>query len=111
MGNTHTVRFEPVGPEIEVELIKFDEEILSSGTPIRTHTTVVEGVKPPIADIRFLRPRPEEPLEYKPGRIAEVDAYVCGPPPIVESAIARPEVKGVPESRIYFDKSTTSADA
>ena len=43
--------------------------------------------------------------------IAEVDAYVCGPPPMVEAAIALLEAKGVPESHIYFDKFTASADA
>jgi propane monooxygenase reductase subunit len=43
--------------------------------------------------------------------IAEVDAYVCGPPPMVEAAIALLEAKGVPESHIYFDKFTTTADA
>jgi propane monooxygenase reductase subunit len=43
--------------------------------------------------------------------IAEVDAYVCGPPPMVEAAIAVLEANGVPESHIYFDKFTTSADA
>ena len=31
------------------------------------------------------------------GDIAEVDAYVCGPPPMVEAAIAMLEAKGVPE--------------
>jgi len=41
---------------------------------------------------------------------AEVDAYVCGPPPMVEAAIALLEARGVPEARIYFDKFTTTAD-
>jgi propane monooxygenase reductase subunit len=40
----------------------------------------------------------------------EVDAYVCGPPPMVEAAIALLEARGVPEARIYFDKFTTTAD-
>jgi propane monooxygenase reductase component len=43
--------------------------------------------------------------------VAEVDAYVCGPPPMVEAAIALLEAKGVPEAHIYYDKFTTTADA
>jgi propane monooxygenase reductase component len=42
--------------------------------------------------------------------ISEVDAYVCGPPPMVEAAIALLEARGVPEAHIYFDKFTTTAD-
>jgi propane monooxygenase reductase component len=42
--------------------------------------------------------------------IAEVDAYVCGPPPMVEAAIALLERRGVPEAHIYFDKFTTTAE-
>ena len=42
--------------------------------------------------------------------VAEVDAYVCGPPPMVEAAIALLEAKGVPEAHIYYDKFTTTAD-
>jgi propane monooxygenase reductase subunit len=38
----------------------------------------------------------------------DVDAYVCGPPPMVEAAQALLMGKGVPESRIYFDKFTTT---
>jgi propane monooxygenase reductase subunit len=49
-------------------------------------------------------------VERLEGDIAEVDAYVCGPPPMVEAAIALLEAKGVPESHIYFDKFTTTAD-
>jgi propane monooxygenase reductase subunit len=41
---------------------------------------------------------------------SEVDAYVCGPPPMVEAAIALLDAKGVPEAHIYFDKFTTTAD-
>jgi propane monooxygenase reductase component len=250
--------------DLEVELINYDEEVLLSGTPIRTLSTRVEAVEPLTSDIRLLRLRPDEPLEYKPGQyvdigipghpdehrsfsmagtesdvlefmiklypggrfsgllsdgsikpgdeleitgpygvftlrassprrllfigggagmapilsllrslatsssereaayyygarteadlfhldqiaalpgrfipalsedangwggetglitdvvgrleadLEEVDAYVCGPPPMVEAAIALLEAKGVPESHIYFDKFTTTADA
>jgi len=44
------------------------------------------------------------------GDVSEVDAYVCGPPPMVEAAVALLEARGVPESHIYFDKFTTTAD-
>jgi propane monooxygenase reductase subunit len=39
----------------------------------------------------------------------EVDAYLCGPPPMVDAAIALLERRGVPEARIYFDRFTTTA--
>src|SRR5436190_594232 len=41
--------------------------------------------------------------------LAEVDAYLCGPPPMVDAAIALLEQRGTPESHIYFDRFTTSA--
>jgi propane monooxygenase reductase subunit len=41
--------------------------------------------------------------------LADVDAYLCGPPPMVDAAIALLERRGCPESHIYFDKFTTSA--
>ena len=41
--------------------------------------------------------------------LGEVDAYLCGPPPMVDAAIALLEAKGVPESRVYHDKFTTTA--
>jgi propane monooxygenase reductase subunit len=40
--------------------------------------------------------------------LTEVDAYLCGPPPMVDAAIAMLERLGVPESHIYFDKFTTT---
>jgi propane monooxygenase reductase subunit len=42
--------------------------------------------------------------------VSEVDAYLCGPPPMVDAAIALLEAKGVPEAHIYYDKFTTTAE-
>ena len=42
--------------------------------------------------------------------LAEVDAYLCGPPPMVEAAVALLEQRGCPESHVYFDKFTTTAE-
>ncbi len=41
--------------------------------------------------------------------LGEVDAYLCGPPPMVDAAIGLLVQKGVPESRVYYDKFTTTA--
>ncbi|MFL5860353.1 MAG: NADH:ubiquinone reductase (Na(+)-transporting) subunit F [Solirubrobacteraceae bacterium] len=41
--------------------------------------------------------------------LGEVDAYLCGPPPMVDAAIAMLDQQGVPESRVYYDKFTTTA--
>ncbi len=46
--------------------------------------------------------RLEEDLE-------DVDAYLCGPPPMVDAAIALLDRRGVPEAHIYFDRFTTTA--
>jgi propane monooxygenase reductase component len=42
--------------------------------------------------------------------LAAADAYVCGPPPMVEAAMAVLAELGVPEKRIYYDKFTTTGD-
>jgi propane monooxygenase reductase subunit len=42
------------------------------------------------------------------GDLTEVDAYLCGPPGMVDAAIALLDAKGVPEPHIYFDKFTTT---
>lgn len=42
--------------------------------------------------------------------LAAVDAYLCGPPPMVDAATALLLAQGVPEAHIYFDKFTTTAD-
>ena len=38
----------------------------------------------------------------------DVDAYICGPPPMVDAAIALLEQRGVVESHVYYDKFTTT---
>ena len=43
--------------------------------------------------------------------LRDVDAYLCGPPPMVEAAIDLLLARGVPEDHIFFDKSTATADA
>jgi propane monooxygenase reductase subunit len=42
--------------------------------------------------------------------LQDVDAYICGPPPMVEAAIALLVARGVPEAHIHFDKFTTTAE-
>ena len=43
--------------------------------------------------------------------LAGADAYVCGPPPMVEAAIPLLELLGVATKHIYYDKFTTTGDA
>jgi propane monooxygenase reductase component len=49
-------------------------------------------------------------VERSEPSLDEVDAYVCGPPPMVEAAIELLVRRGVPEGHIYYDKFTTTAD-
>ncbi|MGW7680510.1 FAD-binding oxidoreductase [Kribbella sp. NPDC054772] len=43
--------------------------------------------------------------------LSGADAYVCGPPPMVEAAIPLLERLGVATKHIYYDKFTTTGDA
>jgi propane monooxygenase reductase subunit len=43
--------------------------------------------------------------------LADVDAYLCGPPPMVDAATELLLRRGAREARIHFDKFTTTADA
>jgi propane monooxygenase reductase subunit len=47
-------------------------------------------------------------LENELGR---ADAYVCGPPPMVEAALELLPALGVADKRIFYDKFTTTGDA
>jgi propane monooxygenase reductase subunit len=43
--------------------------------------------------------------------LSDSDCYVCGPPPMVDAALALLERRGVPAHRIFFDKFTITASA
>jgi propane monooxygenase reductase subunit len=43
--------------------------------------------------------------------LRRTDAYVCGPPPMVEAAITVLTDLGAPEARIFFDKFTTTGES
>lgn len=45
------------------------------------------------------------------GDLSDVDSYVCGPPPMVEAAMAALEGMGAQEQRIYYDKFTTTGSS
>jgi propane monooxygenase reductase subunit len=58
--------------DLEVELINYDEEVLHGGTPPRTVSTLVEAVEALTTDIWWLKLRPGEPLEFKPGQYVDI---------------------------------------
>lgn len=43
--------------------------------------------------------------------LKKADAYVCGPPPMVEAALTLLEDLGAPENRVFYDKFTTTGDS
>ena len=43
--------------------------------------------------------------------LSGADGYICGPPPMVDAAIAALMRLGTPEARIYYDKFTTTGEA
>ena len=49
-------------------------------------------------------------VDRRAGNLSGIDAYVCGPPPMVEAAIPMLVQHGVPEGRIYYDKFTTTGN-
>jgi propane monooxygenase reductase subunit len=44
------------------------------------------------------------------GDLASADAYVCGPPPMVEAALELLPALGIDDKRIFYDKFTTTGD-
>ena len=49
-----------------------------------------------------------EVVERRESTLAECDHYLCGPPPMVDAAIALLAANGVPHEHIHYDKFTTS---
>jgi propane monooxygenase reductase subunit len=48
-------------------------------------------------------------LDQRESGLAGKDVYLCGPPPMIDAALAVLEGHGVPAEQIYFDKFTTTA--
>lgn len=78
-----------------------------------------------LPDFRYVpalsEPAPEDEWDGEVGLITDVlrrdgtdlsrsDAYVCGPPPMVEAAVEQLPALGVDEGRIFYDKFTTTGD-
>jgi propane monooxygenase reductase component len=83
------------------------------------HRSELEALERELPDFRFVPALSEGEWDGETGLItdvvercepdfADVDAYVCGPPPMVEAAQGLLMARGVPESRIYYDKFTTT---
>jgi propane monooxygenase reductase subunit len=108
-GSTRQARFY-YGARTEADLFALDElERIGSELPDLSFvpalseaddTTGWEGEAGLITDV----------VDRLEDDLTDVDAYLCGPPPMVDAAIALLERRGCPESRIYFDKFTTTAD-
>jgi len=50
-------------------------------------------------------------VRRRTGDLTGADAYVCGPPPMVEAALDLLPALGVAERRIFYDKFTTTGEA
>jgi propane monooxygenase reductase component len=48
-------------------------------------------------------------LDRREGDLADYEAYLCGPPPMVDAAIPLLQAKGCGEARIFYDKFTITA--
>jgi propane monooxygenase reductase component len=86
------------------------------------HVDELGGLAGELPDMRFVPALSDQDWEGETGLItdvvdrsesdlADIDAYLCGPPPMVDAAIDLLVRRGVPEAHIYYDKFTTSADA
>jgi propane monooxygenase reductase subunit len=85
-----------------------------------------------LPDFRFIpalsEPLPDDAWEGETGLITDVvdrhvtpeqaqgtreagrlEAYLCGPPPMIDAAMVTLQRKGIPEDRIYFDKFTQAS--
>jgi propane monooxygenase reductase subunit len=88
------------------------------------HLAVLEQLKTSLPEFRFVPALSEDCNGWAGERglitdvvdrceadLSGVDAYLCGPPPMVDAAIELLMARGVPEAHIHFDKFTTTADA
>jgi propane monooxygenase reductase subunit len=50
-----------------------------------------------------------EVLDRREGDLGDYEAYLCGPPPMIDAAIPVLQAKGCGEARIFYDKFTITA--
>lgn len=50
-------------------------------------------------------------VDEREGDLSDKDAYICGPPPMVEAAVDMLTRHGMDENRIHYDKFTTTGSA
>lgn len=88
------------------------------------HLNELESISQRLPDFRFI-PGVSEPaagdewngesglitdiVDRLEGDLSDSEAYLCGPPPMVEAAIPMLSAHGVPEARIFYDKFTVTA--
>jgi propane monooxygenase reductase subunit len=86
------------------------------------HLEEMTALADALSEFRFVPALSHQPWEGASGLITDVvdrserdltgvDAYLCGPPPMVDAAIELLVRRGLPEAHIYYDKFTTTADA
>jgi propane monooxygenase reductase component len=86
------------------------------------HLEEMTALADALSDFRFVPALSHQGWEGASGLITDVvdrserdltgvDAYLCGPPPMVDAAIELLVRRGLPEAHIYYDKFTTTADA
>jgi propane monooxygenase reductase subunit len=86
------------------------------------HLDELDVLAASLPDFRFVPALSHAEWEGETGLITDVvdrcetdlagfDAYLCGPPPMVDAAMELLLRRGVPEAHIHFDKFTTTADA
>jgi propane monooxygenase reductase component len=89
----------------------FAEEIAALGAQL-TDFTYVPALSEPTEDGDWAGETGliTDVLRNREARLEGVDAYVCGPPPMVDAAIATLTALGVAENNIHYDKFTTTGE-
>lgn len=88
------------------------------------HLEEFERLAEKLEDFKFVpalsEPSPEDSWDGEVGLITDVvdrleadlngyEAYLCGPPPMIDAAISTLGAHGIPEAKIFFDKFTVTA--
>ena len=89
----------------------FTEELAELGGRL-TDFTYVPALSEPAADDDWSGATGliTEVVKSRESGLEGVDAYVCGPPPMVDAAIATLTALGVRENQIFYDKFTTTGE-